>query len=440
MKTKIINIIYSFSLMLFVIAFNFQHNPPSGWYQQFMPDLNNRPLSDITFVDSLTGYAITGDNTVGDTNYILKTSNGGDNWSIIHSVYRDLNRVIFLDQNTGYVCGGLNTSGSYLVKTTDGGTNWTQINSPKALRIRDMSVLNEDTIWIADDFFSRNVYRTTNGGSNWELQYSTGNQITRVYFFNGELGFLNVTSGLWRTTNSGLNWTQVPGENGFRDMYFADSLTGWKCNVLMKKTTDGGLTWITQTLQSGGYIQTSGISSFSNINADTIWGVGGYVLFPNNQVRAIMHRTTNGGGNWLYQIPDTSVIVFPEYVEFDNSKTGWGYDVAPTGIHTKTGGDSIFLSIQQISSEIPSDFVLHQNYPNPFNPVTRIRFDIPVTGDVKFMVYDILGKQVELLVDEKLSTGSYEYTFNASRLSSGVYFYTLRTDKAVLTKKMLLTK
>jgi hypothetical protein len=223
-------------------------------------------------------------------------------------------------------------------------------------------------------------------------------------------------------------------------MYFADSLTGWK-TIPARKTTDGGVSWVNEVLPSGGGVLVSGILEFSKISKDTLWGVGGTYLFPNNQTRGIIYRTTNSGTNWSYQIPDTSIKISRyDFVDFADQLTGWVYRNSPTGIHTVTGGDSIFLSIQQISSEIPSDFVLHQNYPNPFNPVTRIRFDIPVTGDVKLMVYDILGKQVGVLVDERLLTGSYEYTFDASRLSSGVYFYTLRTDKAVLTKKMVLTK
>ncbi|MGB4853222.1 MAG: hypothetical protein WBQ38_12985, partial [Ignavibacteria bacterium] len=74
------------SIITFIIAFNFSDNPPAGgWQQQFLPFMNNRPLSDITFVDSLTGFGITGDHTANVTNYVIKTTNGGDNWFVVDS-------------------------------------------------------------------------------------------------------------------------------------------------------------------------------------------------------------------------------------------------------------------------------------------------------------------------------------------------------------------
>ena len=74
------------------------------------------------------------------------------------------------------------------------------------------------------------------------------------------------------------------------------------------------------------------------------------------------------------------------------------------------------------------------------NPATKIRFDIQNAGKIKLLVHDILEKEISVLINEKLSAGSYEYTFDAGALPSGIYFYSLITDKAGLTKKMLLTK
>ena len=88
----------------------------------------------------------------------------------------------------------------------------------------------------------------------------------------------------------------------------------------------------------------------------------------------------------------------------------------------------------------PLSFTLKQNYPNPFNPTTNIEFSIPVSGFVSLKIYDISGKQVGHLVNNILREGSYSANFNASNLSSGIYFYTLKTDGFVETKKMLLVK
>jgi hypothetical protein len=98
------------------------------------------------------------------------------------------------------------------------------------------------------------------------------------------------------------------------------------------------------------------------------------------------------------------------------------------------------IGINQISSEVPENFTLEQNYPNPFNPSTSINFSIPKSGIVSLKVYDISGKEVANLVNESLTTGTYEYSFNAASLSSGIYFYTLKTEGITQTKKMMLVK
>lgn len=99
------------------------------------------------------------------------------------------------------------------------------------------------------------------------------------------------------------------------------------------------------------------------------------------------------------------------------------------------------ISVKKISSTVPEEYTLNQNYPNPFNPTTKISFAVPKTSLVTLKVYDITGKEVAtLLLNENLQAGTYEYEFNASKLSSGIYFYSLITDEFAQTKKMLLVK
>ena len=105
----------------------------------------------------------------------------------------------------------------------------------------------------------------------------------------------------------------------------------------------------------------------------------------------------------------------------------------------------ILLGIINISSEIPTENKLYSNYPNPFNPMTKIRFDIPRwRGEggwtTTLRIYDITGREIQTLVNEKLQPGTYEATFDGSMLTSGVYFYKLMTDGYTETKKMILIK
>lgn len=103
------------------------------------------------------------------------------------------------------------------------------------------------------------------------------------------------------------------------------------------------------------------------------------------------------------------------------------------------------IGIQQVSSQVPASFSLQQNYPNPFNPVTNIKFDMPKSGFAEVTVFNTLGEVVSTLVNQQLSVGTYKVDFNASNLSSGVYFYRLNVKSSdnfewTQTKKMILIK
>ncbi len=98
------------------------------------------------------------------------------------------------------------------------------------------------------------------------------------------------------------------------------------------------------------------------------------------------------------------------------------------------------IGITPISGEVPERFNLSQNYPNPFNPVTDIYFDIPKSAYVKLTVMDLTGQEIEVLVNQQLSAGSYKADWNAAAFSSGIYFYRLETNDFSETKKMILVK
>lgn len=127
------------SVLIFLVAFNFQDSRTGGWYQQWLPNLNGESLKDITFLDSLTGYGIT-------NSFIIKTTNGGDNWVIITTANLLFSKVHFINKDTGYVSAGLNK----LYKTYNGGINWIIISLPPDLYPVSMYVLNKDTLWLCD--------------------------------------------------------------------------------------------------------------------------------------------------------------------------------------------------------------------------------------------------------------------------------------------------
>ena len=103
-------------------------------------------------------------------------------------------------------------------------------------------------------------------------------------------------------------------------------------------------------------------------------------------------------------------------------------------------GNNPYLLPVGISLNKPVNYYLEQNYPNPFNPSTTIKWQMPRAGLVTLKVYDVLGREVKTLVNKELNAGKHEAVFDASRFSSGVYFYQLKAGEFIGTKKIILLK
>lgn len=164
-----------------------------------------------------------------------------------------------------------------------------------------------------------------------------------------------------------------------------------------------------------------GLADYFTISYDTL----GNVIWSNRY-----NGTANGYDDARYVALDNAQNL---YITGDASETVTGRDLVTIKYSKNVG-------IQNINENIPDNYVMFQNYPNPFNPSTTIKFELPKTTDVKVAVYDITGKELEVLVNEKLQTGTYQTTWNGERYSSGVYFYKIQTDDFVQTKRMVLIK
>lgn len=150
-----------------------------------------------------------------------------------------------------------------------------------------------------------------------------------------------------------------------------------------------------------------------------------------------IYKTTNGGMNFYFQTIPNPGGFFTD-ICFLNDTVGWATKVQR--IYNTTDGGGEFVGVFTSSNELPLAYNLKQNYPNPFNPNTMIEFEIKKEDDVLLTVYDILGRDVQNLVDKKLPAGKYSTQFNGNKLSSGIYFYTLYYSGGKITKKMILNK
>ena len=186
-------------------------------------------------------------------------------------------------------------------------------------------------------------------------------------------------------------------------------------------TSNGGNSWTTKTTSLN--VTLFGVS-FGNISRVTAVGGSGTIV-----------TSADNGQTWGVQNSGTYSILYA--VNFVDDNYGCAVGEAGTILTTENGGG---VYIKNISTEIPGQYYLGQNYPNPFNPNTSIIFKVRDSKFIQLKVYDILGKELLTLVDKKLAPGTYEISFDGSKLSSGTYFYRLSADNYVDTKKMLLIK
>jgi hypothetical protein len=138
-------------------------------------------------------------------------------------------------------------------------------------------------------------------------------------------------------------------------------------------------------------------------------------------------RGWTGNGIGSYTSPDSTGIDSTANVTLNNPIVEIARWTAPIGI-------------QNISNEIPKEYKLYQNFPNPFNPTTNINFDIIKNGNVKIVIYDLLGREVETLVNMNLDAGRYRVDFDGTAYASGLYFYRIIAGDFVNIKKMLIVK
>ena len=415
------------------------------WYQQNSG--TTQSLRAVHFADSNNGWA------VGDSGTIIKTTNLGTNWILQTSgTTQDLRDIQFIDANNGWAVGGE----SIILKTTNAGTNWFQQTSDTTFNPRAVFFIDGNTGWVVGGSYDSlglaipNILKTTNGGINWTSKsVPTTLPLKDVHFINTTIGFLTAgydefgsLGGILKTTDGGHTWINqlVDSTIFYSALSFFDELNGisvgWHHFSLMFftgyifHTSDGGLNWE----PSFSSIFTRFIS-VTSAGLNDAWAIEEPIGTPG--ICRILY-SNDKGVNWSEQGVFDIDSTYPTSIFCIDSLAGWAVGWYGAILHTTNGGVS-FVEEQQLG-EVPTEFLLSQNWPNPFNPNTTFRYSIPQTSKVVIKVYDILGNEIALLMDEEKTVGTYGLTWDAASLPSGVYFYQLKADEYVSTKKMLLLK
>ncbi len=375
-------------------------------------------LMDVEFKDMNTGFII------GWNHGYYKTTNAGQNWtrSSMGGSNNGFTSIAFAGGSTWYIAAYDNL----IYKTTNDGNSWDS-SSISVYQVTDLKFINENTGFGVCKY--NTFFKTTNGGVNWYINSEIGSQNFTVNFIDENTGFIGGGGRLRKTTNGGITFDTIPRSSIYsawdvkfisRDTIFVSGYTSGNNNIgTVWKSTNAGVSWVPHYLPE--------VISFGLIDFPT--AQTGYISEYN-----VMFKTTNSGENWFkIKSPDN----YMHSTFFINSETG--YTVGVNGVIAKTidGGASTFINTNE---SVVKSFSLYQNYPNPFNPSTKIKFELPKNENVKLIIFDILGRQMETLLDENLIAGIHEVNWNASHYAAGVYFYMLITDGIMETKKMILIK
>jgi len=414
-------------------------NSPSGG--------SGERLEDIFFINANTGWAIFHGGKV------YRTTTGGNIWdtTIIQSG-NALRSIGFFDTENGILGTLSDDSNQVLYRTSNHGVNWsliTNLPNPWPLGICGINIANENVAYACGRYtLPARIVKTTDKGLTWTaslIDTALARSLVDCYFWDQNNGiavgghsvtvnFFGSYSVILKTTDGGNTWIRVYRSSRQFEWCWKISINGNSVFASIQRA-GSGISNILKTTNMGSEWQEIPFRVFSQqgigfVNENTGW-VGG---FGSN------YETTNGGAEWHlagWGVNLNRIRFLSDTLAYAVGNRIYKYSREPVGINIITG-------------IIPASFYLHQNYPNPFNPVTKIKFDItrdarrPVgaseTQDVKLDVYDALGREVQNLVNQNLSPGSYEVEFDGSNFSSGIYFYELITNGFNEVKRMMLLK
>jgi photosystem II stability/assembly factor-like uncharacterized protein len=409
------------------------------WSSQTSPV--NDDLVSISFADTNNGWIATGDGN------ILHTNDSGRDWSVQKNLPDIVpSKIFFQDQNTGWLTGSAksNLLEAYILKTIDGGENWSNISfhlSP--FIINDIFFINDTMGWAVGAEFigdtTNFILYTDNAGGEWQRQDTTNaieSILYSVHFRDTNIGHFCGKGPTFLHTGSGGRaffgndwWINISIPATHKD-YYDQVCTGeqYGCAV----GDDGKIihtrdNWSNYTEYNTPNADT--LSAISARTATTYWTVG-----RNGTIYALTYVTFMYNLNMMEQVTGTENDLNDVWAADAN----YAWSVGENGTILYYGPPQIPSVIKE--QAMVSDFTINRNYPNPFNPSTTIEYYLPLKSEVTIRVYNILGEEVALLLNEAQSAGRHTAKFTGANLPSGIYLYRIQAGNRIKSGKMILSK
>ena len=302
---------------------------------------------------------------------------------------------------------------------------WVQTDGPYGGRVYSFAISGTNLFAGTLD----GVFLSTNNGVSWTAAGLTSYQVWSLVVSGTNL-FAGTTSGAFLSTNNGTSWTAI--NTGLTTTYvrvlavsgtnlFAGTQGG---GVFL--STNNGTSWMAISVGLTNTQVLSLVISGTNLFAGTS---GGGVFL-----------STNNGTSWTAVntgLTNTSVNAL---AVSSNGSGGTNLFAGTTSGAWRRPLSEMVISVERLSTDLPTHVSLDQNYPNPFNPATTISFSLPSKSFVSLKVFDALGREVSNLVSEELVGGTYSRRWNAATLPSGVYFYRMQAGDYMETKEMILLR
>ena len=408
----------------------------------------------MVFLDSLTGFAGYGT--------IYKTTDGGLNWYATNGAGGRVRKFFFINSNIGWA-----VSPSTIYKTIDGGENWFQQFYQQYYSFTSIFFIDSMVGWAT--ILSHRPFKTTDGGNNWIEQTNLSiYESDDIYFKNSLNGWILSGNKLFRTIDGGNIWFQDMQISAYTLRFKPISDSHFIITGNIYESIDTGNTWTNITPETGtGFSNLHAPYNYFCIPVGTIGLVMNYIdttIVPvelsnfagkANNLRVLLSwRTITEKNNYGFEIQrSTNKIVWAKIGFVSGSGTTTeihNYLFEDNDIETQIyyyrlkqqdyDGSFKYSNIIEIKISL-NNFELFQNYPNPANPTTKIKYIVPMESFIELYLYDIKGEKISTLLYEKKQPGIYTKEINLRNLSSGVYFYTLKSSTGFAqTKKLLILK